>query len=93
MSTHKYGYVCGMKTTIELPDDLLRTLKAKAANEGRSLKDVLVDMLRAALRSSKPKPKAATKPYDWPIIESRRAEPGEEITPDRLYEILYGPGE
>ncbi len=82
-----------MKTTVELPDDLLRTLKAKAANEGRSLKDVLVDMLRSALQSKKPKAKAASKPNDWPIIETKKAKPGQEITPDRLYEILYGSGE
>ena len=81
-----------MKTTVELPDDLLRTLKATAAQEGRSLKDVLIDLIRSALRANKAKPtkKAPLKPNDWPILPSKPAKPGKEITPDRLYEILYG---
>jgi hypothetical protein len=40
----------GMKTTLEIPDDLFREAKAKAATEGRKLKDVVADALRAAIR-------------------------------------------
>jgi plasmid stability protein len=38
-----------MKTTIELPDDLFRRLKIKAAEEGRSMKDFLTGILSEAL--------------------------------------------
>lgn len=38
-----------MKTTIELPDELLNEAKATAAREGRSLKDFFTDALRDRL--------------------------------------------
>jgi plasmid stability protein len=38
-----------MKTTVELPDDLLRRAKAQAALQGRSMKDLLAQALRAHL--------------------------------------------
>ena len=38
-----------MKTTVELPDDLLRRAKAQAALQGRSMKDLLTQALRAHL--------------------------------------------
>lgn len=46
-----------MKTTIELPDELLRDAKAAAAREGRSLKDLLTEALRDRLdRSAQARP-------------------------------------
>jgi predicted transcriptional regulator len=41
-----------MKTTIELPDQLLRRAKALAASEGRSLKQLLSEALEERLRAS-----------------------------------------
>jgi hypothetical protein len=38
-----------MKTTIELPDELLREAKAAAARQGTSLKEVLTAALRSHL--------------------------------------------
>ena len=38
-----------MKTTIELPDELLREAKATAARQGTSLKDLLTAALRSHL--------------------------------------------
>lgn len=43
----EYGY---MKTTLDLPDDLMREIKILAAREGRKLKDVIADSLRRDLR-------------------------------------------
>jgi hypothetical protein len=39
-----------VKTTLELPDDLLRRTKAEAAHEGRSMKDLVVEALEDRLR-------------------------------------------
>ena len=39
-----------MKTTIELPDQLLRRAKALAANEGRTLKELFSEALEERLR-------------------------------------------
>jgi plasmid stability protein len=38
-----------MKTTIDLPDDLMRAVKIRAAEHNLKLKDVVADALRAAL--------------------------------------------
>jgi hypothetical protein len=40
-----------MKTTVELPAELLRQIKAEAALQGRSFKDVLIESLRNTLRA------------------------------------------
>lgn len=40
-----------MKTTIELPDDLVRQVKLRALHEGRKLKDAVADLLRKGLAS------------------------------------------
>jgi hypothetical protein len=46
MGIWEYG---PMKTTLEIPDELFREAKAKAALEGRRLKDLVADGLRAVL--------------------------------------------
>ncbi len=38
-----------MKTTLELPDELMREVKIRAAVEGRKLKDVVADALKTGL--------------------------------------------
>jgi plasmid stability protein len=39
-----------MKTTLELPDGLLRRTKAEAAQQGRSMKDLVIEALEERLR-------------------------------------------
>jgi plasmid stability protein len=38
-----------VKTTLELPDELMRAVKIRAAVEGRKLKDVVAEALQAGL--------------------------------------------
>lgn len=38
-----------MKTTLDLPDELMRAVKIRAAERNMKLKDVVADALRAAL--------------------------------------------
>ena len=38
-----------MKTTLELPDHLMREVKVRAAQEGRKLKDLVAELLRLGL--------------------------------------------
>lgn len=42
-----------MRTTLDLPDDLMRQLKARAALEGRSLRDVVLELVQAGLRAGR----------------------------------------
>jgi len=46
------------KTTLELPADLLRRVKARAAEQGRSMKSLVTEALENTLRPGQP----ATKP-------------------------------
>lgn len=84
-----------MKTTIELPDDLMRAIKIRAAEEGRSMKELLTDLLRGALSTSRQRPKVKRLRYDqMPILTGgRKAPPGKEMTPERVAEVLWGSGE
>jgi hypothetical protein len=38
-----------MKTTLDLPDDLMREVKIRAAQQGRKLKDLLAEAIRLGL--------------------------------------------
>lgn len=38
-----------MKTTLELPDELMRSLKIRAAQTDRKLKDLVADLIRRGL--------------------------------------------
>ncbi|HEV3309897.1 MAG TPA: antitoxin, partial [Chloroflexota bacterium] len=39
------------KTTVELPDELMREIRLRTALENRKLKDVMADLLRRGLES------------------------------------------
>ena len=47
----KDGNMVTMKTTLEVPDELYRQVKAKSALEGRTVKDVVVELFRAWLEA------------------------------------------
>jgi plasmid stability protein len=85
-----------MKTTIDLPDDLVRELKLRAVREGRKLKDAAAAAIRAGLAVAEV-PAAAEKPAvlgrdkktGLPLIQCRRsAKRDEELTPLRVAEII-----
>src|SRR5512137_2738729 len=54
-------YCRGMKTTIDIPDDLYRRVKAKSALEGRAVREVTVDLYRAWLQSPTEGPAVASE--------------------------------
>jgi plasmid stability protein len=85
-----------MKTTLDLPDALVKQVKLRAVREGRKLKDAVADLLRKGLdaaRDEQPDAGAAVVTKDrktgLPLIECRRnALPAEELTPERVADIL-----
>ena len=84
-----------MKATFDLPADLVRQLKLKALKDGRKLKDAAAEALRAGLaasagRSADQAPVVTKdRKTGLPVIQCRRAPvPGEELTPERVAEIL-----
>ncbi|HET6546188.1 MAG TPA: hypothetical protein VFG55_05510 [Rhodanobacteraceae bacterium] len=63
-----------MKTTLELPDPLMRAVKVRAAATDRTLKDVVADLIARGLRAAPPADEA---PLDltryvgkWPHYKS-----------------------
>lgn len=40
-----------MRTTFDLPDELMRHLKARAALEGRSLRDLVLELVERGLKA------------------------------------------
>src|SRR5207248_709465 len=83
-----------MKATFDIPEELMRQLKLRAIHEGRKLKDSVADVLRAGL-SAQPAPSlnqpriGKDKKTGLPVILcGHPAPPGEELTPERIAEIL-----
>jgi len=82
-------YYGNMKTTLELPDDLMREIKIRAVNEDRKLKDAIAELLRRGLSQKTAEPGTVRHRVQLPLVQcSQEARPGEEMTPDRVAEVL-----
>jgi plasmid stability protein len=79
-----------MKTTLDLPDELMREIKVRAAREDRKLKDLVTELLRQGLAALEEGPEAR-KPHrvKLPLIQSsHNATPEEQLTPEEVDAIL-----
>ena len=78
-----------MKTTLELPDELMRAVKIRAVNEGRRLKHVMAELIRRGLAEEPEAAGGARSRVRLPLVKcAHEARPEEEMTPDRVAEIL-----
>ncbi len=85
-----------MKTTLELPDDLVKQMKLRALQDGRKLKDAVADLLRKGLAVARDEPSDADQPAvtrdkktGLPLIACKRAATRrDELTPERVADIL-----
>ena len=59
-----------MRTTFDLPDELMRHLKARAALEGRSLRDLVLELVERGLKA--PPPAASVAPAGLPTVRLGR---------------------
>jgi len=75
-----------MRTTVDIPDPVYRRLKAKAAQQGCSVKELVLRGLRAQLENRKRVGKG--KRVALPIIGSRRAG-WLQLTNSQINEILF----
>jgi hypothetical protein len=72
-----------MRTTVELPDDLFRQAKARAALQGRALKDLVAEGLRLLLQTPKGvHSRALSRRTQFPIIKSK--DPARRVTPEMV---------
>lgn len=59
-----------MRTTLDLPDELMRHLKARAALEGRSLRDLVLELVERGLKA--PAAPTAPTPVGLPTVRLGR---------------------
>lgn len=82
-----------MKTTLDLPDDLMRELKIRAATQGKKLKDVTAETLRRGLSSNHTT--TATSPLvikqhptlGFPMVECGHDAPATKMTIEEILKI------
>ncbi|MDP3001077.1 MAG: hypothetical protein Q8N47_26580 [Bryobacterales bacterium] len=75
-----------MRTTIDIPDPLYRKLKAKAAEDGCSMKELILRGVEEKHSLARPK-RSRVK---LPILKSKR--PGTlHITNEQIYELIPFP--
>jgi len=81
-----------MKTTLELPDDLVMEMKMRAVRERRKLKDVAAEVFRRGLMSTEESPESAvSKPkrrkIRLPLIPTSPDAPRINVTPQQLHDL------
>ena len=83
--THRYA---DMRTTIDIPDDLYRTLKTRAALSGSSLRDVIQQLLESGLRQAEaPLPRSTADRPPPPVIISASGSPIPALTSGELKQL------
>jgi len=74
-----------MRTTIELPDDLLSQAKSRAALDGVSLKQFFIEAIEHKLS-----PAARRTRRPPPTLGSPKARPIGVLTPEQMDEAMFG---
>ena len=78
-----------MKTTLDLPDDLMRAVKIRAVQENLALEDAVAELLRRGLAQPSSPARAVAHRVQLPLVEcARAAEPDVEMTPERVAALL-----
>jgi hypothetical protein len=78
-----------VRTTLTLDDDVLKSARKKAAEEGRPLKDVINEALRFGLQAGS---RGSRAPYKFKLkTVSGRTLPGVDLTDrDKLFDLMEG---
>ena len=76
-----------MRTTVDIPDSLYRQLKSKAANEGSSVKELILRGVESELEGTQKRKKHRVS---LPIVKSKR--PGTvQLDNAKIFEIIPFP--
>lgn len=83
-----------MKTTLDLPDDLMRGMKIRAATQGKKLKDVIADAIRDSLVAKRETP-SGTPPLmisrsasGFPYIKALPGAQKATVTPEEIQRLI-----
>ena len=71
-----------MRTTLDLPDELFRQVKAKAALEGASLKELLRRYIEGGLGRPIPPSSQSRKRSKLPVIKAKSRKVIRNLTPE-----------
>ncbi len=78
-----------MKTTVEIPDDLMYQVKLRALRDRRKLKEEIADLLRRGLAAPARPDAAASRrePVRLPLFRTRPDAPARSMSAEGLLEI------
>jgi len=78
-----------MRTSLDFPDELFRHLKTRAAQEGSTLRDLVISLVeRGLVAEEAPPPKRQAVPFPSISLGAPMALPASEFTNARLSEFL-----
>lgn len=80
-----------MRTTLDLPDPLFRSLKARAAVDGKSLKDLFVEFAQQGLARRETSPQVVRSPFPVLVASGGKPAPSDSrlLTNEGIYQLLY----
>lgn len=77
-----------MKTTLDLPEELVREMKVRAAQEGKKLREVASEVMRRGLAvPGIAGRKVGMHRVKLPLVPARRKAPKLKVTPVRIHEL------
>ncbi len=84
-----------MKTTLDLPDEIVREMKLRALMQGRTLRDLATEFLRQGLGMAAPSPVTAFSPDSpiqinengFPVFRSGNHAPAQHMTIEQLLQF------
>ena len=81
-----------MRTTIDIPDTLFRTLKTQAAMDGSTLKDLVVHLVERGLAMPTEVPPVKRAPFPALVSSIGKKFPSDPrlLTNEGIYELLHG---
>ncbi|GAB4178637.1 MAG: antitoxin VapB41 [Terrimicrobiaceae bacterium] len=78
-----------MKITLDLPTEMVREMKLRAAAEGRKLRDVATEIFRRGLAQAGRADGNARNRVKLPLIECKPAgTKAKEMTPEKVADVL-----
>ncbi len=76
-----------MRTTVDIPDEIYRALKIKAASEGRPVRQVILQGIQRELNKVEVHP---ARKLNLPLIRSTRPDKI-DLTNEQIYDIIGFP--
>ncbi|MFT4165549.1 MAG: hypothetical protein QM650_09940 [Microlunatus sp.] len=73
-----------MRTTLDLPDELMRTIKVRAAQEDATLTETITTLLRASLAQTR---QSGARRVQFPLVLGAHRATPEELSADQVAEL------